>query len=62
MNTTTESQYDMIFDDLDNENGSRILHAPCDLIPILHFPSASVLSGTQLYKAFTNYIELTPAP
>jgi predicted deacylase len=49
-------------DDLDNENGSRILHAPCDLIPILHFPSASVLSGTQLYKAFTNYIELTPAP
>jgi predicted deacylase len=46
-------------DDLDNENGSRTLNAPCDLIPILHFPSASVLRGTQLYKVFTNYITLT---
>ncbi len=42
-------------DDLDTDRGSRILTAPCDLIPILHFPSASVLSGTQLYKVFTNY-------
>ena len=39
-------------DDLDNNNGSKLLNAPCDLIPILHFPSASVLSGTQLYKVF----------
>lgn len=46
-------------DDLDNENGSRVLRAPCDLIPILHFPSASVLSGTQLYKVFTEYETLT---
>ena len=45
-------------DDLDTDNGSRTLSAPCDLIPILHFPSASVLSGTQLYKVFTNYVEL----
>ena len=45
-------------DDLDTDNGSRTLEAPCDLIPILHFPSASVLSGTQLYKVFTNYKEL----
>lgn len=45
-------------DDLDTDNGSRTLEAPCDLIPILHFPSASVLSGTQLYKVFTNYREL----
>jgi predicted deacylase len=46
-------------DELDNDNGSRLLNAPCDLIPILHFPSASVLSGTQLYKVFTNYETLT---
>jgi hypothetical protein len=45
-------------DDLDTDNGSRTLEAPRDLIPILHFPSASVLSGTQLYKVFTNYKEL----
>lgn len=42
-------------DELDNERGHQQLLAPCDLIPILHFPSASVLSGTQLYKVFTNY-------
>ncbi|MEW9796592.1 succinylglutamate desuccinylase/aspartoacylase family protein [Alteromonas sp. CYL-A6] len=42
-------------DELDNDRGHRQLLAPCDLIPILHFPSASVLSGTQLYKVFTNY-------
>ena len=46
-------------DDLDNNNGSKLLNAPCDLIPILHFPSASVLSGTQLYKVFTNYYSIT---
>ncbi|MEC8232545.1 MAG: peptidase M14, partial [Pseudomonadota bacterium] len=45
-------------DDLDTDDGSRTLYAPCDLIPILHFPSASVLSCTQLYKVFTNYVEL----
>ncbi|MFC3096048.1 succinylglutamate desuccinylase/aspartoacylase family protein [Alteromonas sediminis] len=42
-------------DDLDNQNAIHTITAPCDLIPILHFPSASVLSGTQLYKCFTNY-------
>ena len=47
------------YDDLDNNNGSKLLNAPCDLIPILHFPSASVLSGTQLYKVFTNYYSIT---
>jgi predicted deacylase len=45
-------------DELDNSQGSRMLHAPCDLIPMLNFPSASVLSGTQLFKCFTNYFEL----
>jgi len=45
-------------DDLDTDFGSRTLEAPCDLIPILHFPSASVLSGTQLYKVFTNYFDI----
>lgn len=42
-------------DELDNDRAVEHIVAPCDLIPILHFPSASVLSGTQLYKCFTNY-------
>ncbi len=46
-------------DELENERATEIIAAPCDLIPILHFPSASVLSGTQLYKCFTEYFELT---
>ena len=46
-------------DDLDNEHGTQTISAPCHLIPILHFPSASVLSGTQLYKCFTNYFTIT---
>lgn len=46
-------------DELDNENGCFELRAPCDLIPMLHFPSASVLSGTQLYKVFTRYFSLS---
>lgn len=45
-------------DELENERATNTLYAPCDLIPILHFPSASVLSGTQLYKCFTQYFEL----
>lgn len=46
-------------DELDNDKGSHDILAPCDLIPMLHFPSASVLSGTQLYKCFTEYFYLT---
>ena len=46
-------------DDLDNDKAVHTLTAPCDLIPMLHFPSASVLSGTQLYKCFTNYFDIT---
>lgn len=42
-------------DELDNERAVDNVTAPCDLIPILHFPSASILGGTQLYKCFTNY-------
>ncbi|XOV80432.1 MAG: succinylglutamate desuccinylase/aspartoacylase family protein [Aestuariibacter sp.] len=45
-------------DELDNERATEMLWAPCDLIPILHFPSASVLGGTQLFKCFTDYVEL----
>ncbi len=45
-------------DNLDNDQATHDILAPCDLIPILHFPSASVLSGTQLYKCFTEYFEL----
>lgn len=42
-------------DDLENDNAVSYLYAPDDLIVILHFPSASVLCGTQLYKCFVNY-------
>jgi predicted deacylase len=45
-------------DHLENDKALHSVLAPCDLIPMLHFPSASVLSGTQLYKCFTNYKEL----
>ena len=45
-------------DELENPKATQDIIAPCDLIPILHFPSASILSGTQLYKCFTNYFEL----
>jgi uncharacterized protein len=46
-------------DRLDKENAVTTIQAPCDLVAILHFPSASVLSGTQLYKCFTRYFDLT---
>lgn len=45
-------------DELENTQAVKSLNAPCDLIPMLHFPSASVLSGTQLFKCFTNYFSL----
>lgn len=45
-------------DELENHRATEVLTAPCDMIPILHFPSASVLSGTQLYKCFTQYFLL----
>lgn len=45
-------------DELEDERATCEVFAPCDLIPILHFPSASVLGGTQLYKCFTEYFEL----
>lgn len=46
-------------DELDNQRAVSNVVAPCDLIAILHFPSASVLSGTQLYKCLTNYEKLS---
>lgn len=45
-------------DELEDQRATSEVRAPCDLIPILHFPSASVLGGTQLYKCFTDYFEL----
>lgn len=46
-------------DKLDDEIAATTdIIAPCDVIAILHFPSASVLSGTQLYKCFTEFFEL----
>ncbi|WP_299080190.1 succinylglutamate desuccinylase/aspartoacylase family protein [uncultured Paraglaciecola sp.] len=45
-------------DNLDSDKATSDILAPCDLVAILHFPSASVLSGTQLYKCFTDYCEL----
>ncbi len=49
-------------DDLDNDNAVSYIYAPKDLIAILHFPSASVLCGTQLYKGFINYFKLPSVP
>ena len=46
-------------DELDNPAAVEIITAPCDMISILHFPSASVLSGTQLYKCLTHYQQLS---
>ncbi|WP_440874744.1 peptidase M14 [Thalassotalea sp. PLHSN55] len=46
-------------DELENSNAVSYIYAPADLIAILHFPSASVLCGTQLYKCFTNYYSLS---
>jgi uncharacterized protein len=43
---------------LEDDRATTNILAPCDLVAILHFPSASVLSGTQLYKCFTNFFEL----
>jgi len=45
-------------DELENDNAVSYIYAPEDLITILHFPSASVLCGTQLYKGFINYFKL----
>lgn len=45
-------------DELDTDRAVTDITAPTDLIPILHFPSASILGGTQLYKCFTNYTKL----
>lgn len=45
-------------DNLESDDATSDILAPCDLVAILHFPSASVLSGTQLYKCFTEYFEL----
>jgi predicted deacylase len=45
-------------DNLDSDRATTDILAPCDLVAILHFPSASVLSGTQLYKCFTEYYEI----
>ncbi|MDP5039650.1 MAG: succinylglutamate desuccinylase/aspartoacylase family protein [Paraglaciecola sp.] len=49
-------------DTLEDERATTDIVAPCDVIAILHFPSASVLSGTQLYKCFTEFFELEASP
>lgn len=46
---------------MDNYGDGDALHyisLDCDAIPILHFASASVNQGTELYKVFTNYFTL----
>ena len=43
-----------------SENGGP-LHNICldsDVLPILHFASASVNQGTEVYKVFINYFEI----
>lgn len=39
-------------------NHSRAITLPCDCIPVLHFASASVQQGTELYKVMTNTFAL----
>ncbi|MEJ2763804.1 succinylglutamate desuccinylase/aspartoacylase family protein [Photobacterium sp. MCCC 1A19761] len=39
-------------------NHSRVITLPCDCIPVLHFASASVQQGTELYKVLTNTFPL----
>jgi len=36
----------------------EVIEAPEHCIPILHFASASVNQGAELYKVFTNYFTL----
>ncbi|SDJ52579.1 hypothetical protein SAMN04488540_10974 [Ferrimonas sediminum] len=38
---------------------SRELRLPVDVIPVLHFASASVRQGTELYKVLTHYYRLS---
>ena len=45
-------------DNLDTDKATTDILAPCDLVAILHFPSASVLSGIQLYRCFAECFEL----
>ncbi|MDP2561846.1 succinylglutamate desuccinylase/aspartoacylase family protein [Psychrobium sp. 1_MG-2023] len=41
-----------------HDDAVELVYAPADCIPILHFASASVNQGTELYKVFTNYFTL----
>lgn len=45
-------------ENLDINKATTDILAPCNLVAILHFPSASVLSGIQLYRCFTECFEL----
>lgn len=45
-------------DELESAHAVKEIIAPCDMIPLLHFPSASILGGTQLYKCLTHYFEI----
>ena len=42
-----------------HDDAVEVIEAPDACIPILHFASASVNQGTELYKVFTNYFKLT---
>ena len=46
---------------MDNYGDGNPLHSVFldkEVLPILHFASASVNQGTELYKVFTNYFEI----
>jgi hypothetical protein len=46
---------------MDNYGDGDPLHKICldrEVLPILHFASASVNQGTELYKVFTNFFEI----
>jgi hypothetical protein len=47
---------------MDNYGDGEAIHnisLDQDVLPILHFASASVNQGTELYKVFSNYFTLT---
>ncbi|MBB1361191.1 succinylglutamate desuccinylase/aspartoacylase family protein [Shewanella sp. SR44-4] len=43
------------------EQAYQAISLPMDCVPILHFASASVLQGTELYKVMTNVFPLQPS-
>lgn len=46
-------------DQYGTENAMTTISLPCDCVPVLHFASASVHQGTELYKVMTKVFEIS---